>query len=162
LRVRGLNYIDRLARRLLHFHLLLGVTLQRPSRVSLGSQSLNRGRNRSLIRQKGLPDGGVIVNVLRHHVQHLRKIRQRNKCRIKPLPLRRIGEGRARKPGVLLQPVIYVQDFLRIRRGGRDLSQQRIGVKRDRSQQLVELLRRGNRRLRGEQRFKLLGDDHHY
>ena len=37
LRVGGLDDIDGLPRRLLHFHLLLGSTVQRPSRIGLGS-----------------------------------------------------------------------------------------------------------------------------
>jgi hypothetical protein len=97
-----LNYINRLTRRLLHFHLLLGIALQRPGRIRLSSQSLNGGSDRSLISRKGLPDGGIIVDVLRHHVEHLRKICQRNKCRIESLALSRVGERATREPGILL------------------------------------------------------------
>jgi hypothetical protein len=147
-----------LTRRLLHFHLLLGITLQRPGRVSLGTQSLNRCCDCCLIRRKRLPDGGVIVDVLRHHVQHLRKICQRDKCRIEPLFLRCIGKLRAAKPGVLLQPVIRVQNFLGVGRSGCNLRQQGIRVKCDRSQQLIQLLRRGDRRLGRQQGSKILGN----
>jgi hypothetical protein len=87
---------------LLHLHLLLGITLQGSGRIRLSSQSLNRGRDRSLIRRKRFTDGGIIVDVLRHHVQHLRKIGQRNKCRIEPLALSRIGQRGAREPRILL------------------------------------------------------------
>jgi len=107
-----------------------------------------------------LPDRSVIVDILRHHIQHLRKARQRDKRRIESLFLRRIGELSTRQPRVLLQPVIDIQDFLRIRRRGSDLRQQRIRVERDRSQQLIQLLRRRRRRLRREYWAKILGDQH--
>jgi hypothetical protein len=38
-----------------------------------------------LIGQKRLPDGGVIVHVIRHHLQHLRKIYQRDERWIESL-----------------------------------------------------------------------------
>jgi hypothetical protein len=56
----------------------------------------------------------------------------------------------------LLQPIINIQDFLGIRGCRRDLSQQGIGIKRDWRKQLVQLLWRGKRRLRPEQRQKFL------
>jgi hypothetical protein len=45
-----------------------------------------------------LPDRRVIVDMLRHHFQHLRKICQRDKRRIKSLLLCGIGKGCAYKP----------------------------------------------------------------
>ncbi|MGA7293152.1 MAG: hypothetical protein WBW85_11505, partial [Terriglobales bacterium] len=73
LRVCRLNYVDGLGSRLLHLYPLLGITAQCPGRICLCPQSLNRRGDSSLIRQKSLPDGGVVVDILRHHVQHLRK-----------------------------------------------------------------------------------------
>jgi hypothetical protein len=90
-----------------------------------------------------LPDRGVIVDVLRHHLQHLRKTGQRDECRIESLFLCGVGECGSFKVRILLQPVIHIDNFLRIGRGSCDLGQQRIGVKRDRSQQLIQLLRGG-------------------
>jgi hypothetical protein len=77
---------------LLHFHFLLLIAAQRASFVCLRPQPLNRGCNRFLIRQKRVPDRGIIVDVLRHHLQHLRKIHQRDECRIESLLLRCVGQ----------------------------------------------------------------------
>jgi hypothetical protein len=68
-----------------------------------------------------LSDGGVIIHILRHHVDHFRKVNQRDKRRIESRGLRRIGECCARQVGIGLQPVIHIQNFLRIRRRGRNL-----------------------------------------
>jgi hypothetical protein len=94
--------------------------------------------------------------VLRHHLQHLRKIYQRDKRRIESLFLRRVRQLSSVEIGVLLQPVINIKNFLRIGRGSGDLREQRIRIKRDRSQQLIQFLRCGGRGLRLEQRPKVL------
>jgi hypothetical protein len=49
-----------------------------------------------------LPDGGVIVDVLRHHIQHLRKTGERDERRIESLFFRGVGERRSLKARVLL------------------------------------------------------------
>jgi len=61
------------------------------------------------------------VNVLRHHLQHLRKVHQRNERGIESLLLRGVGERRARQIRIGIAPVIHVQNFLRIGRGCHDL-----------------------------------------
>jgi hypothetical protein len=45
-----------------------------------------------LISREGIPDGSEVVNVLRHHVQDLRKIHECNECGVETLLLRRVGE----------------------------------------------------------------------
>ena len=137
LRAGRLDHVDRRASGLLDFHLLLLVGAQGTRGVGLRAQALNRGGYYSLIRRKGLPDGGVIVDVLRHHLQYLRKIYQCDKRGIEALFRGGIGEGSAREIEVLLQPVIRVEDLLRIRRGGGDLGEQGIRIERHRGQQLV-------------------------
>jgi hypothetical protein len=134
----------------LHFYLLLRIAAKRTGGISLSPQPLNRLSNCSLIRRKCLPDGGIIVDILRHHVQDVREIYQRNKCRIEPLLLRCIGQRCARQPGVLLQPGINIQNLLRIRRCGGDLREQRIRIKSNRGEQLVQLFGCGRRGLRRE------------
>lgn len=89
----------------------------------MGSQPLNRSSNRRLVRQKRFADGGVIVDVLRHHGYDLRKIHQRYKCWIEARRLRRVGERGPAEIGILLQPVIDVEHFLRICAGSSDLRQ---------------------------------------
>jgi hypothetical protein len=95
--------------------LLLLIALQVPRDVRLVPQSLDRSAHCSLIRRKRLPDGSVIVDVLRHHVEHIWEIHQRNKRGIKPLLFCRIGQCRTLQPRILLQPVRDVQNFLGIR-----------------------------------------------
>jgi hypothetical protein len=131
LRCCRLDYINRLTLGLLHFNLLLLVAAQRSCGVCLGPQALNRGSDRSLIRQERLPNGGIVVDVLRHHIQHIGKIYQRDECRIELLLLRRIGERRTRQTGILLQPTIHIENLLRIGRRRRDLREQRIRVEGD-------------------------------
>jgi hypothetical protein len=80
-----------------------------------------------------MPNGGIIVDVLRHHLQHLRKIYQCDKRGIESLLLRRVRQLSPVQIKVLLQPVINIKNLLRIRRSSSDLRQQRIGIKRDRS-----------------------------
>jgi hypothetical protein len=62
-----------------------------------------------------LPDCGIIVDVLSHHVEHLRKVHQRDECRIESLLFCRIGERGARQAGIRLQPGVDIQDLLRVR-----------------------------------------------
>lgn len=96
--------------------------------------------------------------MLRHHFEHLRKIHQRDERRIESLLLSRVGQRRARQPGICLQPVIYIQNFLWICRGSGDLGKQGIRIERDRGQQLVQLLRGGWSSLRCEEGTEVRGN----
>jgi hypothetical protein len=107
---------------------------------------LDRRRHLSLIGGDRRANGGIVVNVLRHHLDHLGKAGQRNKCRIKPLLLGSSGQLGFGEVVVLRQPVVDVQNLLRIGGGGGDLRQQSIRVESDRGQKLVQLLRRRWRR----------------
>jgi hypothetical protein len=136
-----LNHVDGLTPILLHFYLLLRSATQRAGSVGLRPQPLNRCRHLILIRHDRRPDGGIVVNVLRHHLQHLGKTDQSNKCRVEALLLGTSGQLGEGQVTVLRQPVVYVEDLLRIRGGGSDLGEKRVGVKSDWSQQLIQLLR---------------------
>lgn len=103
--------------------------------------------NVGLIGGDRLSDGRVVVNVLRHHLEHGRKRDQRNKCRVKSLCLSAIGERSAGETLVVYKPVVDVENLLGIGGGRRDLGEERVRIERDGSQQLVELLR--SRRWRG-------------
>jgi hypothetical protein len=109
-----------------------------------------------LIGHKCLPDGGIIVDVLSHHVQHLRETHERDKGRIESLHLCRIGQRGALQTRVRLQPVGNIQNLLGTSRCRRDLSQQSIGVKCHWGQQLVQLCGRRRRRLRQERGSKVV------
>jgi hypothetical protein len=49
------------------------IALQRSRFVRLGSQSLDRGTHSSLVSIKSLTNGGEVVDVFRHHVDHIGK-----------------------------------------------------------------------------------------
>jgi len=140
LRIGRLNHIDRLPSRLLHGHGLLLIAAQRARRVGLSSQALNGICDRSLIGGEGVPDCGVVVDVLSHHVEDLWEIYQCDECRVEPLLLRRIGEGRSRQARIRRQPVIHVQDLLRVCRSCGYLRQQRVRIQCHWRQQLIQLL----------------------
>jgi hypothetical protein len=158
LRIGRLDYVNRLPGGLLHLHLHLLVGAQCARGIRLCAQSLNRIGHRRLVRRKCDADSGVIVDVLRHHRDHLRKIHQRDERRIEPRRLRRIGERSAGEIGILYQPIINVENFLRVRARGRDLRQQRIRIERHRRQQLIQLVSSGRSSvvLRADQRHKVL------
>jgi hypothetical protein len=93
LRVYRLDHINWLPRGLLNFHLLFRGATQCARAVSLIPQALNRSRDCSLICSECITNGGIIVDIFRHHLEHLRKIHQRNKCRIESLLLCCIRQG---------------------------------------------------------------------
>ncbi len=137
-----MDHVDGLAAVLLHLDLLLRSTAQRTRSVGLRPQPLNRSRHLILIRRNRGPDRGIVINILRHHLHHVGKPGQGNKCRIETLLLGSSGQLRQGEVAVLRQPIIEIQNLLRIGRGGSDLGQKRVGVESDRSQQLIQLLRR--------------------
>jgi len=133
---------------LLHLDRLLPIRSQSARRIGLGAQSLNGIRHRRLVRHHGLPDRGIVVDVVRHHLQHIGEVHQRNEGRVEALLLRRIRQLRALQVGIVRQPVVDIQDLLRVRRRRRDLRQQRVRVQRHWRQQLIQLLRIRCRNLR--------------
>ena len=153
--IHGLNYIKGLAPILLQLNLLLLGGAQRTGAVGLIAQALDGSGDGSLIGLKCLADGGVVVDILRHHLEHFGEIHQRNKRWIEPLLLRGIGQGYAGESGILRQPIVDIQNFLRVGGGGGDLRKQRVGIESDGSQQLIELGGRRNCRLREKRGPKL-------
>ena len=109
LRVHRLDHVDGLACILLHLDLLLRSAAQGARCVGLRPQPLNRCRHLILIRRDGCPDGGIVVNILRHHPQHLGKADQSNECRVEALLLGsrgqlRRGSGFGSAPANCLHP----------------------------------------------------------
>jgi hypothetical protein len=156
LRIGRLNHIDRLPPRLLQGHGLLLIAAQRARRVSLSSQALNGICDRCLIGRESVADCGVVVNMLRHHVEDLREIYERNECGVETLLLRRIGEGCSRQAGICRQPIVNVQNLLRVGCGRHHLRQQRVRIERYRRHQLIQLLGSESCRLCGQQRLESL------
>ena len=151
LRIRRLNHINRLPRRLLCGHGLLRIAAQRACCVGLTAQTLNGICDSCLVRREGIPDRGIVVDVLRHHLENLREIYECDECRIETLLLRRIREGRSSQVWICRQPIVNVEDLLRVGRSRHDLRQQRVWIKRDGRQQLIQLLWRKRCGLCGQQ-----------
>jgi hypothetical protein len=145
LRIRRLNYIGSRARCLLYLYLLLLVGLQVPGLVGLAPQALDGCGDRPLICRKRLANCGVVVNIFGHHRNHPREGTQGEKCRIEALLLRCIGQRLVGQGRVRGQPVVEVQNLLRISGRGRNLRQQRVWIQSDGRQQLVQLRWRRHR-----------------
>ena len=131
---------------LLHLDLLLRSAAQCTRRVGLRPQTLDGRRHLALIRRDRRADRRIVVDILRHHLDHLGEAHQRDECRIKPLLLGSRGQLGYGEVLVLPQPVVHIQNFLRVGGSRRDLRQQGVGIQRNRRQQLIQLLRRGHRR----------------
>lgn len=134
LRIGRLNHINRLPSRRFYRHGLLRVAAQRARCIGLGAQALNGVGDTGLIGREGVPDCGVVINVLRHHVENLREIYECDECRIETLLLRRIGEGRSSQVRICSEPIVNIEDLLRVCRCCHDLRQQRVWIKCDGSQ----------------------------
>jgi hypothetical protein len=148
LRIRRLNDIDGLACDLLHLNLLLLIAAQRSCGIGLGAQTLDGSSYFRLIGCHSLPNGGVVVDVVRHHLEHGREGDQSDEGRIEPLLLGGIGERGAGEVRVLRKPVGDVQNLLGVGGSRCDLGQERVGIECDRGEELIELLRSGRRRQR--------------
>jgi len=118
-------------RPLLYDHCLLLIRAQCAGGVGLRPQPLNGIGDCSLIDGERLTDGGVVVDILRHHVQHLRKIHQCDECWVESLLLGGIGERRSLESRICIDPIVDVQDLLWGRRCRHDLREQGIRIERD-------------------------------
>ena len=158
MRICRLDDVDRLIRGgLLHFYLILVAAAQRARSIGLSAQPLNRSGDRRLVRRKRGADRRVVVNILGHHGDNLRKIHQRYERWIESRSLRRVSARLAAEIGILQQPVVHIENFLRISAGSGDLRQKGIRIERDWSEQLVQFVGSGKRRvLRADQWHKVL------
>src|SRR5271166_4146831 len=122
-------------------YLLLGVGPQRPRGRGLVAKTLDRIHHVSLLCHDGVAQLLHPVERSVHHPQDPRKRHQRLDAGIPRLCLERGGKLvslQVRMIGIL-QPTIRFNDFERIGRGHQDLCEQGVRIKRDRSEQLVEL-----------------------
>ncbi len=94
LRIHRLDHVDGLTAVLLHLDLLLRSAAQGARCVGLRPQPLDRRRHLILIRRNRGPDGRIVINVLRHHRDHIRKPGQSYKRRIETLLLGSSGQLR--------------------------------------------------------------------
>ncbi len=137
-----MNDVNRPPALLLHLDSLLRIALQRSGVVSLRAQPLNRVSDRSLIGGERVSDQRIVVDILRHHLQNLGEVNERDESRIESLLLGRVRERGSAQVWIRDQPVVNIQNLLRVRGRRHDLREQGIGIKRDRRQQLVEFLGR--------------------
>jgi hypothetical protein len=135
--IDGLNYDDLSPVLLFHGDLLILVAVERARGVCLLTQRLDRRHHRCLIRLERLSQRSVVINIYRHRVQHRRKGHQRDEGRIEPLPLRGVGERLSLQVGVLLHPVVRIENLLGVGRRRTYLRKERVRIQRDRSQQLI-------------------------
>jgi hypothetical protein len=94
-------------------------------------QPLHRIHHRSLVRLKRGPQRRKVVDMRRHHSQHLGKVHKRNKGGIETSSLRSIRQRLPLKVPIQLQPAMHVENLLRVLRRGSDLGEQGIRRKRD-------------------------------
>jgi hypothetical protein len=100
---------------------LLWPALQCTGLISVLTQNLNCIHDGCLIRLKGSADRRVVIDVLRHHVDDLRKVHQGEERWIEALRLSRIHERLSAQPRILPEPAIDVKNLLRVGGGRRDL-----------------------------------------
>jgi hypothetical protein len=167
LRVRRLHDHHLRAPVLLHRNRLVLIAIQRTRSIGLLPQRLYGRHHRLLIRLKSSPQRRIVINVRRHHVQHLRKGYQRHKSRIEPTLQSGILQRLPLQPRVLLHPVICIDDLLGISRCRANLRQQRIRIQSNWRHQLSQLVSRRNRlRMTHAARDPLArhqsGQDHHH
>jgi hypothetical protein len=115
-----------------NFLILVGI--QCAGGIRLLAQGLNRRHHRFLVRFKCCSQRSVVINVDRHHVKHRRKAHERDEGWIESFRLRGVGQRCALQVRVLFQPVVCVDNLLRVGRSRTYLRKQCVGIERDRSQ----------------------------
>ena len=130
LRIGRLNDVDGLIGDLLHLNLLLLVGAEGSCGIGLAAQALDGSGHLGLVGRHRLANGGVVVDVVRHHLEHGGEGDEREEGRIEPLFLCGVGESGAGEVRVLREPVGDVEDFLWVGGGRCDLREQ---LSRDRA-----------------------------
>jgi hypothetical protein len=97
-----------------------------------------------LIRLERRSQCSVVIDMCRHGIENRWEGDERDESRIESLLLSRIGQRLPCQAAVLLQPVVGIDDLLRISGSGTYLGEQRVGIECDRCEQLIQLLTGGN------------------
>jgi hypothetical protein len=105
-----------------------------------GSHALHRAHDIRLLCKECIPEVSGPANVLVQFLQGVRYGHERLNARIPGLLLGGIKECLALEIPVPLQPLTCLHYFERVRAGHKYLSQKRIGVERNRSHEVVELI----------------------
>jgi hypothetical protein len=139
LRVGGLDDVDglRLIGDLLDLDGLLVVGAEAACGVGLAAQALVGGGHLCLVGGHGLADGGVVVDMVGHHLKDGGEGYEGEEGGIEALLLCGVSECGAGEVGIFGQPVGDVENLLGIGRGGGDLGEERVGVEGDGGQKLI-------------------------
>ena len=138
-------------------HLLRGLEIARA--VGASAQLLDGGGDVVGLRQVGVAQRLRPVELVAHHGQDLRHGSERLDAWIPGLLLHRAFERLAFHVRIVLGPARRLHHFERICGGGQDLTEKRIGIERDRRDQLGHLL--GAERRRRRRRCALLSGHAH-
>ena len=134
---------------LLDHDALLVVGLQVACRLRLGAQPLDSVHHGLGVAQKGVAELLRPLELVIHHRQHGRKLRERSDARLPALRLDRSPQGLAFQTRVALHEAGGLHHLERVGRRRQHLRQQRVGVQGHRRKQLIELLLRVDHRCIG-------------
>ncbi len=120
-------------------HLLLRARLEIAGGISFMPQSLNGCRDIGLLIHEGLAQPVCPLRLLNHHVEDLRKRRERLHAFVPLLLLQGGIERVPLKARVCLYPAVRIVNITRICSRDKDLCEQRIRIERNRRKHLVQL-----------------------
>jgi hypothetical protein len=101
---------------------------------------LDRRHHRCLICLERLANRSVIVDIVGHRIEYGREGHQRYEGRIEALLLGRGSECCAGLTAILLQPIVDIDDLLRVPGGRAYLREQGVRIKSNRCEQLFQLI----------------------
>ncbi len=121
MRLGGLNDVDGLVGDLLNFDCLLLIGAEGSCGVGLAAEALDGCGDFGLVGRHCLADGGVVVDVVRHHLEDGGEGEESEEGGIEALLLGGAGESGTGEVRVVREKVGDVEDFLRVGGGGCDL-----------------------------------------
>jgi hypothetical protein len=128
LRIGLFDNDDALAFDDLGFDRLLFVRFQIASVLGLLTHALNCVHDVALLRKKCVSKIRGPLDIVCKTVHHIRQSGQCLDAWVPRLLCHRIGQGLVLQRLVLLEPLLQLDDFERIRGSGKSLSQQRVGI----------------------------------
>jgi hypothetical protein len=142
LRTSLFDYDDGFAFNDLGFDLLLLGCFQRPLIVSFLAHTLNGVHNIALLRQEGVAEISRPLDVISQPLYHGGQSGQGLDARIPGLFRHCIGKFLILQIRILFEPSLEKDDFERICRSRKYLSQQRVWIERNRRYERIQLLGR--------------------
>ena len=120
---------------------MLFCRLQLVVRIRLGAQPLNGVHHIGLLRENCVTELLCPVQLVAHHLQHVGGCRERFDAFVPSLLVDLVLQRIALEILVLCDPTSRLHDLERIRRGHKDLCQQRVGIESYWGNQRIELFR---------------------